>query len=147
MTRRLELLGFSYSTTLLVLTLSLTQVSAQDQPPLRCVQGWGSDQVKVIPPHWINDGYCDCPFDGADENNTDACSGIDAWPGSNVAVTADGGAPSEHQVTYVPLIWMDIIAYGCQYSCSLCVVWRLSNTMRSDAALFHFTSHWQPLTE
>jgi hypothetical protein len=105
MTRRLELMGFSYST-LLVLTLSLTQVSAQELQPLHCAVGWGSDEVKVIPPHWINDGYCDCPFDGADETNTDACSGIDAWPGSNVAATADGGAPSEQEVTYVPFYFM-----------------------------------------
>ena len=126
MTRRLDMLGFSYSTllvsttTLSLTTLSLsTQVaSAQDQQPLRCVQGWGSEQVKVIPTHWINDGYCDCPFDGADETNTDACSSIDSWPGSNLAPTADGGAPSEHQVTYVLLntdgfcLWM-LYCYWC----------------------------------
>jgi hypothetical protein len=119
MSRRLELPSFTYScATLLLLTLAvLTQVSAKGQnqnqnqgqgldqpPPLRCVQGWGSDEVKVIPPHWINDGYCDCPFDGADETDTDACSGIDGWAGSSVVATADGGAPSEQPVTYVPLI-------------------------------------------
>jgi hypothetical protein len=60
--------------------------------------------VKVIPPDWINDGYCDCPFDGADETNTDACSGIDAWPGSSIALAADGGVDPDQQVTYVPLI-------------------------------------------
>jgi hypothetical protein len=109
MTRRLELLGLSlgYSTTVLVwttlsLTMLCTQVTAQ-QPPLRCLVGWGSDQVKVIPPDWINDGYCDCPFDGADESNTDACSGIDAWPGSSIAIAADGNS-SDQQVRYVSLI-------------------------------------------
>jgi hypothetical protein len=154
MTRRLELFGFSYSTLLVWTTLSLTalslstQVSAQDQQPLRCVQGWGSDQVKV-PPHWINDGYCDCPFDGADESNTDACSGIDGRPGST----------SDQQVTYVLFhvgldgffllfddaiaIWMDF-AYGCYIAI---VAWCRLEAMRSDAPLFYFTPQLQPLTE
>jgi hypothetical protein len=120
MTRRwTELLGY---TSLVWTTLSLTallpvKVSAQESSEtLRCLVGWGSDVVRVIPPHWINDGYCDCPLDGADETNTDACSGIDAWPGSNIAVVAaaaDGDDIPDPQVTYVTFIWMDIYVCCC----------------------------------
>jgi hypothetical protein len=112
MTRRLEMLGFSYSA-LLVLTLSLstlssTQVSAvaEQEAPLRCLVGWGSDQMKDIPADWMNDGYCDCPFDGADELNTDACSGIESWPGSSIAIAADGNVdPDQQEVTYVSTLF------------------------------------------
>jgi len=38
---------------------------------------------KVIPDTWINDGFCDCPYDSLDETKTEACSGaaIGGWPG------------------------------------------------------------------
>ena len=51
---------------------------------IRCSAGWGSQEVeRVIPPEWINDGYCDCPLDGLDEPETEACSGsaIGGWSG------------------------------------------------------------------
>ena len=49
---------------------------------LECAIGWGSGTHEV-PDARINDGYCDCPLDGADEPNTDACSGsmVGAWSG------------------------------------------------------------------
>lgn len=59
---------------------------------VECVQqGWGlniggsSKRTAVIPSDWMNDGYCDCPFDGLDEPNTNACSGstIGGWAGVN----------------------------------------------------------------
>ena len=55
---------------------------------LECEIGWGSGTHK-IPESKVNDGYCDCPVDGADEPNTDACAGAAAggWPG--VAATAE----------------------------------------------------------
>lgn len=28
---------------------------------------------KTIPMNWVNDDYCDCPEDGSDEPNTNAC--------------------------------------------------------------------------
>lgn len=37
----------------------------------------------VIEKDRINDGYCDCPFDGLDEPETQACSGsvVGGWAG------------------------------------------------------------------
>jgi hypothetical protein len=139
MTRQWELLGYT-SLVWTALLLPAVQVSAQaatatataDSTELRCMAGWGSNQVHVIPPAQINDGYCDCPFDGADETNTDACSGIDAWPGSSVisAATADDDAAPDPKVTYVylccdlnlflMLLWL------------VCVVWRRCDPIRCD---------------
>lgn len=48
---------------------------------LQCDIGWNQPNLQEIPQDWINDGYCDCPLDGADEPNTDACSGSPIWPG------------------------------------------------------------------
>jgi hypothetical protein len=60
----------------------------QQQASLKCATGWKTTtDLKEIPASWINDGYCDCPFDGIDEPNTDACSGSQSWPG----VVASGG--------------------------------------------------------
>jgi hypothetical protein len=60
----------------------------QQQASLKCATGWKTTtDLKEIPALWINDGYCDCPFDGIDEPNTDACSGSQYWPG----VVASGG--------------------------------------------------------
>jgi hypothetical protein len=47
---------------------------------LSCASGW-NNEVRVIPADWINDGYCDCPLDGKDEPDTEACSGSNGWPG------------------------------------------------------------------
>lgn len=59
----------------LLLLAALPKTSA-----VSCQTGW-SNQVQEIPQEWINDGYCDCPFDAVDEPNTDACSGSTVWPG------------------------------------------------------------------
>ena len=47
---------------------------------LECATGLGT-QLQAIPDEWLNDGYCDCPLDGADEPGTNACSGSHNWPG------------------------------------------------------------------
>lgn len=47
---------------------------------LSCATGWNGE-IREIPSEWINDGYCDCPFDGKDEPETEACSGSSEWPG------------------------------------------------------------------
>lgn len=49
---------------------------------IQCASGW-TKSLQTIPPHKINDGYCDCPLDGADERETGACSGsVDGmWAG------------------------------------------------------------------
>lgn len=46
-----------------------------------CLTGWSGNLERAIPKEWMNDGYCDCPFDGKDEPNTNACSGSLSWPG------------------------------------------------------------------
>jgi hypothetical protein len=51
---------------------------------IQCASGWfGNDEKREVPGSWINDGYCDCPFDGSDELETGACAGsIDGgWAG------------------------------------------------------------------
>lgn len=55
---------------------------------LECLSGWesgeigdGGGKLVNIPEDWINDGYCDCPMDGKDEPDTNACSGSQYWPG------------------------------------------------------------------
>ena len=60
-----------------IFLLLATAIQAQE---LRCANGWNKE-VKVIPSDWINDGYCDCPLDGKDEPETEACSGSHSWPG------------------------------------------------------------------
>ena len=52
----------------------LDKVTCASVPP--------KDQV-VISQDRINDGYCDCPFDGLDEFETEACSGsvVGGWAG------------------------------------------------------------------
>ena len=63
-----------------VLAVLLLASAKAAQAQLKCATGW-NDEVKVIPPEWINDGYCDCPLDGSDEPDTEACSGSVSWPG------------------------------------------------------------------
>ncbi|CAJ1965675.1 unnamed protein product [Cylindrotheca closterium] len=62
---------------LLCLGLVFSVSSASE---LKCATGLDGKEA-VIPESWINDGYCDCPFDGKDEPNTEACSGSTSWPG------------------------------------------------------------------
>ena len=67
---------------LLCLSILFSVSSAGD---LKCATGLDGRTETVIPEAWINDGYCDCPFDGKDEPNTEACSGSSSWPGLNPA--------------------------------------------------------------
>mmetsp|Transcript_9683 Transcript_9683/g.22755 ORF Transcript_9683/g.22755 Transcript_9683/m.22755 type:complete len:785 (-) Transcript_9683:78-2432(-) len=60
---------------------------------LKCATGLDGKEA-VIPEAWINDGYCDCPFDGQDEPNTEACSGSTSWPGLKTDGVMDGAAAS-----------------------------------------------------
>ena len=67
----------------LLLNLLVVAVVAKDNG-IQCATGWGNDnKLRVIPSEWMNDGYCDCPLDGLDEPNTNACSGsaVGGWPG------------------------------------------------------------------
>lgn len=74
---------------LLLVKTHIIRASSTSRSPLQCAVGWStssnnnSPQVKKIPKAWINDGYCDCPLDGLDEPDTDACSGsVDGgWAG------------------------------------------------------------------
>lgn len=59
-------------------------VATSNEEGLECASATGTKNGKdtvIIPKEWINDGYCDCPLDGLDEPNTDACSGSSSWPG------------------------------------------------------------------
>lgn len=79
----------STTATTLMLTWMMMQMSVVRS--LQCATGWNSPTVlQEIPPEWINDGYCDCPLDGADEPGTNACAGSLAWPG----ISAHDGASS-----------------------------------------------------
>ncbi len=50
---------------------------------IMCRTGWNGNSETVIPESWVNDNYCDCPFDGRDEPDTGACSGSLSWAGVN----------------------------------------------------------------
>jgi hypothetical protein len=71
--------------TLLLLTLNLLTLStAAPQESIQCSPAWfpsSPQKLLTIPPSKINDGYCDCPLDGADETTTGACSGSNLWAG------------------------------------------------------------------
>lgn len=60
---------------------------------------------QTIPASNINDGYCDCPHDGLDEPNTEACSGstIGGWAG--VSVTGEGGDSRYVLMSRLEVIW------------------------------------------
>jgi len=66
-----------YTQAALLVVCATTAVRA-----LECSSGF-SDNVRVIPDSYINDGFCDCPLDGLDEPATDACSGsaVGGWAG------------------------------------------------------------------
>ena len=64
----------------LALALALASCIAGSSWGLKCPSGWGSAEQEV-PEDRINDGYCDCPTNGADEPNTEACAGHEYWPG------------------------------------------------------------------
>ena len=50
---------------------------------LECASGYG--RARKIPDSYVNDGFCDCPLNGADEPETEACSGapVGGWAGVN----------------------------------------------------------------
>lgn len=51
-----------------------------------CRSGWNGNSEIAIPHEWMDDGYCDCPFDGKDEPNTNACSGSLSWAGVDTSI-------------------------------------------------------------
>lgn len=53
---------------------------------ITCQSGWNGNSEIVIPHEWMDDGYCDCPFDGKDEPNTNACSGSISWAGVDTSI-------------------------------------------------------------
>ena len=61
---------------------------ASSATALTCESGYGG-ALQEIPEEWMNDGYCDCPLDGADEPNTAACSGSGGWDGMKNLPQAD----------------------------------------------------------
>ena len=68
---------------------------AADSTTVTCRTGWTEDSTtSSIPKEWINDGYCDCPFDGKDEPDTNACSGSLSWPGVASSPTSRYGVYS-----------------------------------------------------
>lgn len=87
--RRIELLVLVL---LVIASLSLTENHAVVAETVTCPTGWGGsssgdgseDKAEwlIIPEAFVNDGYCDCPTTGADEPNTDACSGHENWAGT-----------------------------------------------------------------
>jgi hypothetical protein len=64
----------------LIFSLVTSYTAFASPADLSCASGW-NNEVRVIPADWINDGYCDCPLDGKDEPDTEACSGSNSWPG------------------------------------------------------------------
>ena len=53
---------------------------------ITCRSGWNGNSEIAIPHEWMDDGYCDCPFDGKDEPNTNACSGSLSWAGVDTSI-------------------------------------------------------------
>lgn len=62
---------------LLLHILSLVPARANVECPI----GFGSSETHVLADDRINDNFCDCPTNGADEPATNACAGIEYWPG------------------------------------------------------------------
>lgn len=69
-----------------------------DAETITCLGGWTGDSQQSIPKAWINDGYCDCPFDGKDEPNTNACSGSSDWAGVSAATERSPKTETNHFV-------------------------------------------------
>ena len=80
-------------------------LSSSSLSGIHCTVGWSTTsdsnhrkRVEAIPHDWINDGYCDCPYDGGiDEPNTNACSGAHDWPGIDITATAVTSAEEEEE--------------------------------------------------
>lgn len=86
------LLALQFSVSSVVLAAAATSLADDntDEIVLQCAGGWwkvppngvgGGNKFEDIPRSQINDGYCDCPLDGLDEPDTEACSGSASWPG------------------------------------------------------------------
>ncbi len=73
--------GLWFSASLFVVTDAVTD--EESGKAILCRTDWNGDSETAIPDNWINDGYCDCPFDAKDEPDTDACSGSLSWAGVN----------------------------------------------------------------
>jgi len=73
--------GLRFSTQLFVVAAAATGDGSGTA--ILCRTDWNGDTETAIPEIWVNDGYCDCPFDGKDEPDTDACSGSLSWAGVN----------------------------------------------------------------
>jgi hypothetical protein len=69
---------------LILLQLLLTIFTANAS--IECPIGYGSTEIQVISDDRINDNFCDCPTTGADEPNTNACAGLEYWPGQASAM-------------------------------------------------------------
>ncbi|KAL3772082.1 hypothetical protein ACHAWU_008104 [Discostella pseudostelligera] len=54
---------------------------------IQCRSGW-TNLLQTLHPSQINDGYCDFPYDNADEPNTSACSGGMDGMGAEDALTS-----------------------------------------------------------
>ena len=66
---------------ILVHAAARTDDEADVLKTIMCQTGWNGSAQTPIPKEWMNGGYCDCPFDGKDEPDTNACSGSLSWPG------------------------------------------------------------------
>ena len=67
-----------------LLVINLTTICWSGDWSIQCASAWFPNSpasIITIPPEKINDGYCDCPLDGLDETETDACSGSSSWAG------------------------------------------------------------------
>ena len=79
------LLGGVWFSELSVFVAAGTEGEGDSPTATTCLTGWNSNSETAIPEKWMNDGYCDCPFDGKDEPSTNACSGSLSWAGVDTA--------------------------------------------------------------
>ena len=82
----------------------------EETKTITCATGWGSNGEQLIVSEQINDGYCDCPIDGKDEPDTQACSGSDTWPGGSPSSSV--GVPDEEESRYVVVfvsLWLRLV--------------------------------------
>jgi hypothetical protein len=108
-----------------------TTTTTDTSTTIQCATGWTNQQVKEIPQDWIDDGYCDCPFDGADEPNTGACSGSQAWPG--IVLPSAPVSEEEEEDRYVYL-------WGERGSLSEGRLFLCSNDFRFQPYFFFFST-------
>mmetsp|Transcript_22642 Transcript_22642/g.53466 ORF Transcript_22642/g.53466 Transcript_22642/m.53466 type:complete len:803 (+) Transcript_22642:228-2636(+) len=103
MTKYQHLLPFlSFPLVLLLVGCAPRDTLADDGETITCLGGWAGDAQQHIPKAWINDGYCDCPFDGKDEPNTNACSGSSGWPGVGTVAARSAAESKEFSCPQQP---------------------------------------------